>query len=304
VSEVAVSAVLAVDRLETGREALDALRRQTLAERLELVLVGPGVEPEAGLADGFGGLVAVDVPIHPLSSARAAGVAASRGRAVFVAETHGFPRPDCLEELLAVIDAGAAAAMPRLANANPETARSYASLFATYAAFTGSTPERVRGVALHNAMFRREALVRAAWRPSALVYGVGVSRVLEREGAEMRFVPSAVIDHLNVVRPRGVVADRLTGGRMWAAVRSGTWSGPRRVAHALGAPLAPVVMAGRIFGSSGWRDLRPETPRWTGALVVAYAALQACGEAAGYLRGAGDTERRHLDLELHREAYI
>jgi hypothetical protein len=303
-TEIAVSVVLVVDGPGTGAATIDSLRRQTLADRLELVLVGPGVRPEAQLEAGLAALATIDVPAHPLSVARARGIAASRGRAVFVAETHGFPRSDCLERLLAAIDAGAVAVMPRIVNANPETARSYASLFSTYAAFTGSSARRLRGVALHNAMFERARLTRAARHPVDLVYGVGVSDALARENAEMRFVPEAVIDHLNIVRSHGVLADRLSGGRLWAAVRSRSWTSPRRAAHVVGAPLAPVVMAGRIFGSHGWRALRSEVPRGTGALVVAFAVLQASGEVVGYLRGPGDAERRHVQLELHREAYI
>jgi hypothetical protein len=223
---------------------------------------------------------------------------------VFVAETHGFPRPDCLELLLEAIDAGAAAVMPRLVNANPATARSHASLFATYGAYTGTRARPLGVVALHNGMFDRARLASVAERPPDLVYGVGLTEALTREGAEMRFVPEAIVDHLNVVRPRGVLADRLVGGRLWAGMRSRSWSASRRAAHVAGAPIAPVVMAGRIFGSDGWRALRREAPRGTAALVVAFAALQTVGEIAGYLAGPGESERRHIDLELHREAYV
>ncbi len=303
-TEIDVSIVLVVDRVGTGASTVDALRRQTLASRLELVLVGPGLEPPPGLAAGLGSFVTIDSPTHPLSAARAAGIAASRGRAVFVAETHGFPRPDCLELLLEAIDAGAAAVMPRLVNANPATARSHASLFATYGAFTGPHARRLGVVALHNGMFDRVRLASVAEHPSDLVYGVGLSEVLAREGAQMRFVPEAIVEHLNVVRPRGVLADRLMGGRLWAGIRSRSWSASRRAAHVAGAPLAPAVMSVRIFRSDGWRALGREAPRGTAALVVAFAALQTVGEVVGYLAGPGESERRHVDLELHREAYV
>lgn len=302
--EIDVSVVLVVDVPATGASTVDALRRQTLAARLELVLVGPRIQTPPDFADGLGACATVDAPTHPLSAARAAGILVSSGRAVFVAETHGFPRRDCLERLLHAIDAGAAAAMPRLVNANPQTARSYASLFATYGAFTGETPLRLEQVALHNGMFERRCLAHVAAHPPDLVYGVGLSDALAREGAEMRFVPDAVVDHLNVVRPRGILADRLIGGRLWAGMRSRSWSASRRAAHAVGAPLAPVVMSGRIFGSDGWRVARGDTPRGTAALVILFAALQSVGEVAGYVRGQGDAERQHIDLELHREAYV
>ena len=303
-SEIDVSVVLAVDRFATGRPTIEALRAQTIAERLELVVVGPGVEEPAGAGDGLAALATIDLPTHPLSGARAAGIAAARGRAVFVAETHGFPRPDCLERLLGAIDGGVGAAMPRIVNANPETARSYASLFATYGAYTGEKAMSLGQVALHNGMFDRERLVAVARHPPDLVYGVGLTATLRHAGTEMRFVPHAVVDHLNVVRPRGIIADRLIGGRLWAGMRSRSWSVPRRAAHVAAAPVAPAVMARRIFGSDGWRGLGGETPRGTASLLVAFSALQAVGEVLGYARGAGDAELRHVHLELHREAYL
>jgi hypothetical protein len=303
-TQIDVSVVLVVDRVETGAATVEALRRQTLAPRLELVLVGPGLRPPPGLGAGFASLTTLGAPTHPLSSARAAGIAASTGRAVFVAETHGYPRPDCLERLLQAVEEGAAAVMPRLVNANPATARSHASLLATYGAFTGARPRPLGAVALHNGMFERTRLAAVAERPQDLVYGVGLSDALARTGLSMRFVPGAVVDHLNVVRPRGVLADRLIGGQLWAGMRSRSWSARRRAAHVVGAPLAPLVMSGRIFGSDGWRVLRPEAPRGTAALVVAFSALQTVGEIAGYLRGPGECERRHVHLELHREAYV
>jgi hypothetical protein len=304
VSHVDVSAVLAVDVFATGARTVASFRAQTIADRLEVVLVGPDVVVPAGAAAGLAALVTVDAPVRPLSAARAAGISAARGRVVFVAETHGFPRPDCLERLLEAIEAGADAAMPRFVNANAETARSWASLFATYGAYTGSTPSALRAIALHNGAFARGVLADAATTPSDLVYGVGLTERLRARGAVMRFVPAAVVDHLNVVAPLGVLLDRVVGGQMWAGMRARRWPSWRRAAHVVGAPLAPVVMVARILASDGWRELRETTPRGTGLALGAWAAMQAVGEVAGYAFGPGDAEDRHVELELHREAFL
>jgi hypothetical protein len=139
-TEPTVSVVLAVDTYSTGARTVEAVREQTIAERLELVLTGPSIRIPPGATGEIAAVRTVDVPFEPLSSARAAGIAAARGRVVYVAETHGFPRPDCLQRLVDAIEDGAAAAMPRIVNANPGTMRSWASLFATYGGFTGSVP--------------------------------------------------------------------------------------------------------------------------------------------------------------------
>ncbi len=81
--------------------------------------------------------------------------------------------------------------MPRIVNANPATARSWATLFCSYGSYTGSRPRRLAAVALHNGAFERRALTSVAERPSDLVYGVGLSRTLAAQGSDMQFVPAA-----------------------------------------------------------------------------------------------------------------
>ena len=49
----------------------------------------------------------------------------------------------------------AAAAVPRLANANPASLRSWVSIFSTYGAFIGTVERRLAVVPLHNAAFDR-----------------------------------------------------------------------------------------------------------------------------------------------------
>jgi len=299
-----VSVVLALDTWETGIEAIEALRRQTIAGHIEVVLVGPGIVVPPGAAHGFAAVLTVECPIHPLSVARARGIRAAREAVVYMAETHGFPQPDCLERLADALGGEVVAAMPQIVNANPETSRSWASLFATYGAFTGDRARSASYVALHNGAFRATFLQRVAARPEDLVYGVGLTQTIQREHLQAVYVPDAVVPHLNVERLAGVVMDRVVGGRLWAGIRSRGWSGPRRAVHAALFPIGAAVMTWRVLRSDGWRRHRGSTPWGVSALVAIWAGLQSCGEVAGYVTGPGDSERRHLPLELHRRAYM
>ena len=106
----------------------------------------------------------------------------------------------------------------------------------------------------------------------------------------MRYVPDAVVDHVNITSLRGILLDRSLGGRLWASRRSAHWSRPRRLAHAVAFPLAPVVMTKRIVASEGWRQRRGAAPQGTLAAVLAMAAVQSVGEALGYALGSGGSE--------------
>lgn len=300
-----VSVVLALDELETGLEALAALAAQTIAADLEVILVGPRLDASVERFPAFGSVVCVDRAVAPLADARAAGILRAGAPFVFVAETHGLPRPECLEQLVAACEAGADAAMPRFLNANPETARSWASLFATYAAFTGTDGGGIDGVSLHNGLFRRGPLAAvAAERSEGLVYGVGVSAELRRHGGEMVFVPTAEIDHLNVTRVRSLALDRFAGARIWAGSRARLLSPVGRAARILAFPLVPLLFLRSVTRTSGWSELRGARPRGTSAVLVLGTLPIAAGEALGYALGVGAAARQHVDVELHRRAHL
>lgn len=304
-SEPLVSVVLATDVFATGAPCVEALRRQTIAPRLELLLVGPGLEAPEDLAKDLHTLRVLDVEFTALVEARARGILAASAPCVFVAETHAFPEPRCLELLATALDAGAAAAMPRFSNANPESASSWASLFATYGGFTGDTPYEPDAVPLHNGAFRRDVLQRVALENSDdLVYGVGISRILRAEGRRLFYVPEAVVAHLNVAQPQAIVWDRLATSRVWAGQRARTWSTGRRIAYAFGSPLIPFAFLAGVMRSDGWHVHRGELPRWT-LSVLAFSTIPiAAGELFGYARGPGDAAERHVRLELHRTDYV
>ncbi len=304
-SEPLVSVVLAIDSVATGEETIDALAAQTIAGRVEVVLVGPGLVVPPDRWSGLAGVTVVEADIRALASARAAGVLAASAPYVFIAETHGFPAATCLERLVAVAQAGADAVLPRFVNANPKTARSWASLFATYAAYTGPEGCDLRSVSLHNALFRRGPLVEVALRePLDLVYGVGLSAMFRDQRRRMRYEPEAILHHLNVSRPMSIVTDRFISSWLWAGMRRRRLSGLARAAHLVATPLVPLLFLGSVLRSDGWRALKPQMPRGTLSVLAVATLPVAAGEALGYATGAGDAERRHVDLELHRREHI
>jgi cation diffusion facilitator CzcD-associated flavoprotein CzcO len=123
----ALAVILPADRLETVRESLEALRAQTVAGRIELVVVGPatGAIEEVAEQAGFHSVLAVEHDLLPsLAAARAAGIVAARAPLVALAETHCFPHPEWAEALIETHRAPWAAVGPVVENENPRWATS------------------------------------------------------------------------------------------------------------------------------------------------------------------------------------
>ncbi len=301
-----LSFVLGVDRYGTGRDTVRALARQTIADRVELVLAGPsGLAHDPEDTGALHSVRVVEAPLDPLTSAQAVGVAAASAPIVMIGETHAFPEPDCLERILAAFrDERVEGVAPSVANGNPRTARSWANLLVTYGNWIGRPAGQIDQMASHNAAFRREALL--AFGPDLaglLENGGGADRRLRAAGGTLLFVPEARLQHLNVSRPRGWLADRYWAARAFGVARSREWSASRRAAYCAGAPLIPVVFLARVFRSPAWASLRGELPRGvTPALVVSVLAITA-GEVSGYAVGLGRTHSRLLEYELHRARY-
>jgi hypothetical protein len=84
---------------------------------------------------------------------------------------------------------------------------------------------------------------------------------------------------------------------MVAGSRARRWPLGRRLLYAAAAPAIAVVLAARVL---------PLVPRSAGLilLVVVGAAIQALGEAVGYVGGdAGDPERSMAEYELFKARY-
>jgi hypothetical protein len=309
-SGLRVSFVLATDRFETVREVVRELRSQTMSEFVELVLVCPDEQELDVDADEVRELGAVRIvggrPADDLEAARAAGVRAASAGLVMIGEAHAYPDPECLERLVARHEAGRYGAIsPRLRNANPLTAASWASLLVTYPSLIDSDAAEITFVSSHNTMFRREALLDlGADRLAELMEPWGrVGDELRAHGYALFHEPAATLRHVNVARVATSVADRFMTGRLYAASRARAWSRLRRAAFCAGAPLIPFVVGARLLRSRVWRTRRREVPRGTLAMLALGFVASAAGEAVGCAIGAGSSLASLSVLELHRERY-
>jgi hypothetical protein len=297
------------DGYGTLRRTVQALRRQTVREKLELVLVGPSREPlreaEAEL-QGFAGHQLVEIGVLTSTAvARAAGVRAATAPVIALAEDHCFPEPGWAAALLARHREPWTGVGPAVGNANPATLTSWANLLIEYGDWVAPTPAGARHhIPGHNSSYKRDAL---------LAYGEALSDVLEAEstmqwdlaarGHRFCLEPTAQVQHLNYSRWGASVAQRFHGGRLFAANRARHWSVARRAFYALAAPLIPLVRTARTFRTA----CRIGQPRrklcWLPVLLL-LVAVDGLGELIGYAAGAGTAMRTLTDWEFHRERFL
>ncbi|MHB1294396.1 MAG: glycosyltransferase family 2 protein [Anaerolineae bacterium] len=295
------------DRLDAIRRTLAHLRAQTIAPRLELLIVAPASAGDALPAaeiQGLGSarLVRLDA-IHSIAQANAAGVCAARAPIVAFVEEHSFPEPGWAAALLGAYADGCGAVGPVVRNANPAGLVGRADFLIAYGRWSVGTPGgSVDLLPGHNGSYRRDLL---------LAYGDALEAMLDAEsvlhwdlrahGWQLHLAPEAVVAHLNFERPRVWTAAQFHSGRVFAALRGQTWSLPRRLLYCAAAPLIPLLRLVRILGQAHRSGGQP-----LGLYPVLLWGLLAgaAGELLGYGFGAGDSVRQVGALEFHRLRHV
>lgn len=311
IPEPVMSFVLVTDTYETIRPVVRAIAAQTIAERLEVVLVGPEAalpRVQPGDLAGFAGHRVVGVPsILPLAAARAVGVRATTGRLVNVGETHAFPHPEFAATVVAAMDAGSTAVVPGFHNGNPGSALSWANFLLDYGRWNAAVPpgEPAFFPAYHTTFTRAFLLGLGEGLDRAYAVGNDIGVALRAGGHRVAFVPAAGIRHVNVSRPLHWLRERYLTARCQAATRSAPWSRGRRAVYVAGSPLIPAVLLARL--APALRDLRREQrpPRGTMPGLLLATVAREVGEVAGFVAGASPAvHERSERYEVHKLRFI
>jgi hypothetical protein len=306
----ALSVVVVADAFATIRRTVRHLRAQTIAGRIELVIVsGPGVELPVGGEElaGFARVTAVAVDdIRSLSWARAPGIRAASAPLVALAESHCYPEPEWAESLLAAHEGPWAAVGPAVYNANPETLVSWTNLVLDYGPWLGPTDGGELGdLPGHNSSYKRDVLLTYGDRLESMLEAETIMHVdMRRRGLRLYQEPAARVEHLNVTRTSSWIGERFQTGRRFGAARSHRWSPLGRALYAAGSPLIPLVRLPRVL-----RDLDRigERRRFRGlrlAPLLLALAVSAAGELVGYASGSGRSMWELARIELHKERHV
>jgi hypothetical protein len=310
--------VLATSAARTVRRTLADYRTQTVARRIEVVLVAPPEELARIAPAGAPELARlVRVPAEEpfdLPRERARGILAASAPWVFVGETHSFPLPGMVERLL--VDTAESeqdgarppCLMPLVGNANPSGAASWASLLIDYGAW-GPGHGELDGVRppIYNALFDRAAVVR---RGSELARALSphddsLFPLPTGPDTRARFVPAAEILHLNVERFRDFVFTKYWSGLANGSARAARWRWPRRLAYAAAAPLIAALLCSRYLAATRIVRRARRLPRGVAPWLLLGAVVRAAGEARAYLGFAPPgVEERVQHFEIHKADFV
>lgn len=289
---------------ETIRRTIGFLRAQTVADRLELVIVAPSeISLREDVLERF-----FDVRVLSTGTfvshgkADAAGVRASRAPIVVLAEDHAFPDPDWAEVLIEAHEQNWAAVGPAVRNGNPRTRISRASILIDYGPWMEPVASgEVDFLPGHNSSYKRSLL---------LEYGEDLDTMMEAEtilhwnlratGHRLCLEPRARIAHLNFARLGAFTHAHFNGGRIFATIRARHqhWSALDRWLFAAGTPLVPLVRL--------WRTVRGHPRASLSVLpnLVYGLTVDALGQFCGCLFGAGDAREKLNQYEFDRLRYI
>jgi predicted dehydrogenase len=305
----------AIASTPTGYAALRTtvahLRRQTVVDQIELILVGPSedalVAPQRELS-GFAAVSTVAIgPVTSIGAANAAGVRRARGRVVVLTEDHCFPDPDWAAALIEAHRPDDVSAVgPVVKNGNPGTQVSEADYAIGYGPWMAPMPARAMPfLAGHNSSYKRDDL---------LALGGRLERLLEAEtvlhfewtaqGRQLLVEPCAQVSHVNYSRWRSWLPVQLLAGRHFGGLRASTWPVRRRLFYAAASPLIPLVRFARIareFFRPGRRPLR--LARMSPALVIGLL-LDGVGQGVGYLLGPGGAMAQLSRYEFNRIDHV
>lgn len=300
------------DDYQTIRRTVRHLRAQTVAGRLELLIIAPSrgglglVEREVGC---FQSVRVVEVgEIERVAPAKAAGVAEASAPLVAFAEDHCYPEPEWAARLIDAHRQGWAAVGPAMRNANPLTTISWAGLYLNYGCCAGGANSgAARNLPWHNTSYRRQLLLDYGDELPALLAVEGLLLDdLRARGHGLYFEAEAPTSHVNISLLSSWVVHAFWGGRLFGAARARKqgWSVWRRLAYVCGGPLIPLVRLRRavpvIRRTGRGRELLPRI------LPAMFAGLipHALGEVAGYALGVGDAERHYSFYEMKRARHV
>lgn len=308
----ALSAVMVVgSRRRRAQAAIEAIGSQTIADRMELVVIDvtdPKRHPDLAMPERMRATCLRFPSGTSWGNCRHHGLKHAAAPLVAFIEDHCFASPRWAEAVVEAFRSGHAAVGYGFTNANPRSLISRASMLVDYGPWMvpneSQTLSRLPG---NNVAYRKDRIeVFGAALGDLLEADYNLHRALTDHGQTLFMAADAVTAHQNFESLWKTIAANRAYARLLAAHRRERegWSLLRRLVYAVGTPVVSTpVRLSRLFASLRFRRDATEAfmlcLRSLLLLVIVYEAA-AFDEALGYWFGPG---RAH-DRLLHWEADV
>jgi hypothetical protein len=310
--------LVAVYEFESVRKVLGLLRKQTIADRLQVFLVVPSEDVLSGMteadAEGLGELrplIVGEITDVDMSSA----LVLPEAEAEYLAflEDHAFPQPDWAEWIVRAFETfGTAGIGTAIENGNPGSLLSWANMLMSYGAWVAAEHAGpTTNISRHNVAFRVDILREQ--------YGDDLPRMMGRDGGLLADLqsrgfayaiePATHVRHLNPSTWASTLELRINSGRLFASSRMKRekWSHAKRWLYILGAPAIPVIryrLLTRDLIGPGSEARRERIGAKAAPAIAIGCLLDGVGQFMGHLLGPGPAKGKLAFFEIGRARHL
>ena len=300
------------DEYDTIATTLSYLRKQTVKQSLEIIIVAPTLAqiiPHTSKITDFFALKVIPVEkISSIASAYTQGIRQATAEIVALAEDHCFPDPDWAEYLIEAHQQSWAVVGPVLRNANPDSTVSWADMLIAYAPWLNSTSSGiVNFLPGHNSSYKKDIL---------LAYGDKLEDMMEAEtilhwdlrnqGYQLYLESKAKTSHTNFGHLLTWIRVQFYCGKLFAGDRTKNenWNLAKKLIYTIGFPLIPLVRFWRIY-----QQLQQQQLQFLLSVQLLFTLLlglivDGIGQGIGYILGAGNAMNKLSQFEFHRNQYL
>jgi len=305
--------VVVGSRRRRAQAAVDAIAAQTIADRMELVVVDttdPGVHPDLAIPASIRAAYLRTPAGTPWGHCRSRGLKAATAPSVAYIEDHCFASPRWAEAVVEAFRDGHAAVGYGFANANPRTKISRIGMLVDYGPWMLPNVSRVvTRLPGNNVAYRKDRIEGFGDTLGELLEtDYNVHRALVERGETLFMAADAVVSHQNFESIKGTIRANAAYARLLASHRRERegWGPLKRLAYVAGTPVVSTpVRLGRLLSSLRFRpDARAAFLLCLRSLPELVIVLErvSFSEAMGYWRGAGTAAARlfHWEVEAER----
>ena len=304
--------ITTISGYESIRTTIRHLKRQTVRESLEVIIIAPSMERSASVISEFKDFyntIFIEADLDKdLYEAWEEAVQRAGAPVVAFGENHAFPEPGWAEALIEAHKGPWAGVGSVITNANPGSINSWAQLYMTYGRWTEPlVAGEVEDIPGHNSSYKRSVLLEYGGQLKHKLIRTNIMHLdLRSRGYRLYMEPKAKVNHINISKNMSILVDLFYNGRLYTAALAfdKRWSLPKRIFNAC---IEPLIMLKYFRGtlqhisrSGNWDKLIPDT------LPIIASGLTAhfLGKLIGYAAGFGNVQRRINSYEYDRFKYI